>query len=674
MAKGFHGQDLRGQSFKNQDLTGADFSDCDLRGVDFSGANLTAAKFRRAKMGRTLKVVFTLSILQLLLSIIAGFTVAIGNFLFALLTQLIFNDLAINVDTNLLLIMLTYALLFAIVTIVAVNSKRFDYMLWFFIVIIVGTGAGEMSGAAVAAAGDAAVAIAIIMAGAVTVAVVAGANGAVAVAAGAIVSSLFVAVAVTFAANTDILESFGHITVNITFVAAGIAGSIASPISIVLGVYLGWRAVKEEESQLLLLRGLSLKLACIGGTQFAFATLKEVDFSQADLKYACFKNTNMINCCFQQAKNHHLALTDETPLKLRKIRDLVTEGIVIDKNFAKLNLRGLDFSGLNLQGIDFNHADLSGTNLSRAKMTGAILEGWNIDTETLLENIDCKYYYYLENGEKKRMPPEGEEYKIGEFTRIFQKVANTIDFIAYNETELAAIKLSTEQIREESGNNEIRVQTLEEKEDFTIVKVRVPKTADRGILYHKISVVKQEFETKAKILMVETREKIQEFQSTIEILKEQLREQRQALLAAIQPQNFIQIEHHQGEIIMGDKNISTNITGSTIHGSVVTAETVENSFNTIQQLPPEHNELKVLLSQLQALINNSPLSEPDKKEALAETKTIAEATTQPEVEQQNIVRKTLRYFKGLSAELEDVPEIAVKLGKTVALIGGLFGL
>ena len=97
-------------------------------------------------------------------------------------------------------------------------------------------------------------------------------------------------------------------------------------------------------------------------------------------------------------------------------------------------------------------------------------------------------------------------------------------------------------------------------------------------------------------------------------------------------------------------------------------------MNTIQQLPAENKELKELLSQLQALINNSSLSDSDKKEALAETKTIAEATGKPKEEQESIVRKTLRYFKGLTVDLENVPEIAVKLGETAAKIGLLFGL
>lgn len=96
--------------------------------------------------------------------------------------------------------------------------------------------------------------------------------------------------------------------------------------------------------------------------------------------------------------------------------------------------------------------------------------------------------------------------------------------------------------------------------------------------------------------------------------------------------------------------------------------------NAIQQLPAENNELKALLNQLQILINNSILPDTDKKEALSETKIIAEAALESTEQQQSIVRKALRYFKGLSTELEGIPETALKFGETIAQITSFFGI
>jgi len=110
------------------------------------------------------------------------------------------------------------------------------------------------------------------------------------------------------------------------------------------------------------------------------------------------------------------------------------------------------------------------------------------------------------------------------------------------------------------------------------------------------------------------------------------------------------------------------------NGIVNLGEINGNVSQTIQQLPSEQNDLKVLLSQLQTLINSSPLTETAKQKALTKTQDIAEVTQQPEEEQKNIVQKTLGYFDGLADSLESGTETAIKLGETVAGIAHLFGL
>ena len=119
-----------------------------------------------------------------------------------------------------------------------------------------------------------------------------------------------------------------------------------------------------------------------------------------------------------------------------------------------------------------------------------------------------------------------------------------------------------------------------------------------------------------------------------------------------------------------------NFTDSTINnnGILNLGEINGNVSQTIQQLPAEQNDLKALLSQLQTLINTSPLTETAKQKALSKTQDIVEATQKPEAEQQNIVQKTLGYFDGLADSLESGTETAIKLGETVAGIAHLFGL
>ena len=140
------------------------------------------------------------------------------------------------------------------------------------------------------------------------------------------------------------------------------------------------------------------------------------------------------------------------------------------------------------------------------------------------------------------------------------------------------------------------------------------------------------------------------------------------------PEKLITDNQPQGFIDMSTKNI--NITGSTINntGILNLGEINGNVSQTIQQLPAEQNDLKVLLGELQNLINASPLSDNTKQKALTKTQDIAEAVKQPEEEKKDIVEKTLGYFDGLADSLETVPEIATKLGETVAHIASLFGI
>jgi len=517
--KDFKGQDLRGKSFKNQDLTGADFSDCDLRGVDFSFANLTDAKFCNARMGRTIVDEFTLYLFQQGLGIIASI-MAITSILSMLIIVDNFVGNNINSNSKYIFFSISYAFLFISLVLATINKKKFDYILVCLGAVTVITLVKFL------------ITNEFTLSNLITNIVnneflgIFGSLGA------SLVSSIIIAVSEY---TTGFISLATIIFITIRIIESGHTGieiisSIAiSSIFIIFGVYLKWRVNKKEELQLLLLHSLALKMSCSDGTQFLSANLNGVDFIGANLEYANFKNAKINNCNFKQAKNHHLALTDGTPLSLRKVRDLVIDDIITDKNFAFLDLNGLDFSGLDLRDFDFSHANLFGANLSHTQLTGAILEGWAIDTETRLDDIDCRYYYYLENGAKKRMPPEGEEYSAGEFSRIFQKIANTIDFIAHNEMELAAIKLSVEQVRVESDNDDIRVQAIEEKDGFIVVKVTVPSAEDKGGLYHKVNSLKQEYENKIKALMDERKVRI----NSIEYLKEELTRQREELISTI---------------------------------------------------------------------------------------------------------------------------------------------
>jgi hypothetical protein len=122
MAKDFRGQDLRGRSFKGQELAVA----------DFSWADLTGAKFCNARMGRTLKMSFSMFWLQLITGIFAGVIAIAGSILLMAFIEKYFSRLEIRSDALFSSIITpTYTLLLSYIIALAINHKNRYYIFYF---------------------------------------------------------------------------------------------------------------------------------------------------------------------------------------------------------------------------------------------------------------------------------------------------------------------------------------------------------------------------------------------------------------------------------------------------------------------------------------------------------------------------------------------------------------
>ena len=657
-------QNLRGRSFAGQDLTGADFSEADLRGVDFSGATLSGAKFCRARLGRTLKMTGWIVSLQWLLSIMAGSLAALGSFFMLSATQAILKAVHSDSDANQIIFLGVYSLGFVFAFFISVMRQQWAYLLAFCSMIVL---------AAIAGAGALDLAVAVAVAVVVVVAVAVAGVVAVAVA-GGLAIAIAVAVAV---AGAGAGTGTGAV-------------AVAVAVFVIFGAYLGYRASNKEEPQLLFLRHLGLSLNALGSTQFAKATLSDCDFSDADLKHARFNNATLQRCKFKHAKNAHLALTRNTPLEFKKVRELVVNGRLIDDDFKGLNLQGLDFSALDLQSVnfascnlsfaDFNHADLRGADLtettalgtrfSHCQLTGACIGHWNIDSRTQLDGIDCQFVYLKKTDPSERNPLTGE-FIAGEFSKLYQQIADTLDFVAHNRNQYEAIITAINTIKEQ-GCEGLYVQNVERKDEAIVIRAKVPPEFDRNAVYTHI-----QQESLVPIRLLETRHKRALLEKDISYLEREsaLKTKHEDLLAEVLKKtvSLPVTVHNEVGTIMYDQ--SRNIINSPTTNGAINLGDNSTVTASIAALPDASGELKALLLELQQVIATSAMKDDDKQQAGQQVNQLAAAAADNPLENQPAVVKNFsRWFKGFVDDIKDLPETAVKLGETVAKIVLLVGL
>ncbi|MEQ1766395.1 MAG: pentapeptide repeat-containing protein, partial [Methylotenera sp.] len=393
------------------------------------------------------------------------------------------------VEKNNLIYLATVIYLVGLITSIWFTLRKQEWrpLIWYFLVAAAVTGAAVGAGPKAAAeAGIKMRPLALVApvvtaaAGTISVTVVGAAVGFEAAAAVEWVAGV---AAVTFAGLIPILVKNGKVSGD-----GGVAIAVISIASALVGWYLSHRSLKTEEPLLLPLRKLRLVFRCWGGTDFRGATLVNTDFSEADFKNANFYGSTIIRCIFQNALNLHLANTLNTPLEPLEVRQLVLAGQTEVKDFSYHNLRGVVFAGLNLQGCKFHHADLCEADLrgcilkdcdftetmaygalfDHAEFTAAIIDNWSIDKATQFNDAKAKFVY-LKRDKSECNPPQGE-FKEGDFAKLYQDIANTVDFIAHTPAELQALLRAIEKIKDDGID--IFIQQMERKADSVALRVQ----------------------------------------------------------------------------------------------------------------------------------------------------------------------------------------------------------
>lgn len=246
------------------------------------------------------------------------------------------------------------------------------------------------------------------------------------------------------------------------------------------------------------LNGTNLSRAVLTGAILIKTDLSETDLSEVNLSEINLRGANL--------SQTNLSRTDLSRANLSEIN--LSGANLSQTNLNGANLSGVDLSEQNLNRLDFRWANLSnadlsrtqtlGTNFKGATLTGACIENWNINSETNLENVICDYVY-LKSGQQERRPSDpNKNFAPGEFTKLFQKVLETVDLIFKDGIDWQAFLTSFQKLQVECGSDELSIQAIEKKSGGAfVIRVEVPADANKAEVEKSL---KREYEYQLKAI------------------------------------------------------------------------------------------------------------------------------------------------------------------------------
>jgi uncharacterized protein YjbI with pentapeptide repeats len=717
----FRHANLRGQSFKGQDLSGADFSEADIRGTNFAQAQLQGANFTRAVAGVQRRWLTAQFILALLLSVLLNFT---ATFLNAVFTAIFFNfttATALNVfhvvpsiaflvfvgfvffaiarqgftanAISTITVAVAFTVAFAVAFAVALAFVFTDAVAFAYVgtspLALVGTSALTY---AFACTGVVAGAVAFAFAGAVIFAF-------------AGTSAVAVAVAFAFAFAFAFADTGAFavtlLSLGVSTGAVVVAGAIAVA-SLLLGLYCSRRALKGDE-KFVLLRSFGIALAALSGTSFRGANLTSANFNKTILKGTNFTNaqkreTILEWVCWQDAQQLDRARVGNSMLANSAVRELLVTRDGYKKSYVDANLRTANLNGANLEQADLTLADLTcatlryanlkgamlaealvlHTDFTGAYLTGACLEAWNIDSRTILEQVDCQYVYLLRPQQERR--PSSGNFAPEEFTKLFQEVLSTVDLIFRNGVDWKAFVTAFQQVQVENEDTPLEIQSIENKGDgVVVVRVSVSPDANKEKIHGEFN---QQYELALQALEAKYRAELQAKESEITIYREQsvnmwgvINSLANRPLSIVNENKLMSNSSDQSRNINVGRDLT--LTGSTLNLGEISGTVT----NTINQLPDSSEDgdrppLKELLTQLQAAIEaDADLPDPDKADLLEQVQNLAVAQqTEEPAQKEGLVRKARKMFEVTLKSLPETAKIVEACSKLLPMILRVLGV
>ena len=256
------------------------------------------------------------------------------------------------------------------------------------------------------------------------------------------------------------------------------------------------------------LSGVNLREANLAGANLTGANLTEVDLTQANLTGTNLTQANLTQAILDRAKIAKACLQranlSQTDLSEANLRQIDLNGVLFQEtklsgvdlkgsNLTGANLAKADLSGANLSGANLNVASLVRTNLSHANLskvqalrtnfrgavlTGACVSDWNVNNDTIFDDIVCDYVY-LATANRERRPREGF-FSAGEFSALCQYTIDTIDIFFEDGIDWSAFFHAFQEMSHRCADQDFAIQAIEKKAgNAFVVRLEVSHNLDK---------------------------------------------------------------------------------------------------------------------------------------------------------------------------------------------------
>lgn len=360
----------------------------------------------------------------------------------------------------------------------------------------------------------------------------------------------------------------------------------------------------------------NLNFANLNSANLENSSLNSATLNSAKLYFAKLSHANLENAHLENADLYSTKL-DSAKLNYAQLENA-------DFNSANLgnaelnsaNFKNADLENANLENANLNFADLNSANLKNASLlvvtalgasfknttlTGACIEDWNINSKTNFEDVVCDYIYLKWDKEKKkpteRRPSDpNRNFLPGEFTKLFQKVHETVDLIFSNGIDWQAFLSSYQDIQYTNNYNELDMRAIKKSSDGSfIIRVDVPENANKANLEAEFY---QRYEGELKRLEEVYQKELQAKDREIESYRRESANMTEiAKLLASRP---ITVET---KAVAGDEvNQSGSFGIGQMKGGEITGDAiVAGTYNEVAQ------DIKTLINQLKNNYDSTPL-------------------------------------------------------------------